>query len=133
MTVKFSQVLSFFALDKPWLYSCLASFLAMWVIVILGNPQLPIPQLAKYGWAWHHVPEFSGFLFLGIWFGDFKIQSGKRIGWADAIYLAILTAMSLIETFSFTLLVVVPVVTVPSLIGYIAKRWFTIKKPNPSQ
>jgi len=53
------------ALNKPWLYLCICSYVAMWLLVWMGNPLLPISSLANYGWAWHHIPEFWLFFFWG--------------------------------------------------------------------
>jgi len=122
-----SAILDVFALNKPWFYLVIFCLAIMWMFVLLGNPLLPISPLAQYGWAWHHIPEFFTFLFLGMWFGDFKVLSSKRINLTDIPFLILLTIMSLIETVSFTPIVVIPIVTIPSFMGYFIKRLHTIK------
>jgi len=120
------KFLAFLAFNKPWPYLSVFCYVAMKIIVLAGNPLLPIPSLAQYGWAWHHIPEIFMFLFFGMWFGDFKILSRKKISWIDSIFLTLLMLMTFAETVSFHLIVVIPIVTLPSFIGYFIKRWHTL-------
>lgn len=110
-------------------------FIIMIIIVfVFGNPLLPIPSLAQHGWAWHHIPEILGFLFSGIWFGNFKIL-GQKFGLRDLLLLLfLLTVSTLIPVIAYSLMldVVIKVATLPSIIGYLIKRWYTIKKANSS-
>lgn len=128
--MKISSVLNYFALNKPWLYLSMFFFALMWIIVLLGNPLLPISLLAKYGWSWHHIPEFFGFFFFGMWFGDirvFQLISSRKFNWIDIVYLLLLVAMSFMTE---SLIAVIPIAVIPSFLGYLTKRWYTIKKEN---
>ena len=119
------------ALNKPWLYLFIFCYVTMMIFVQLGNPLLPIPSLAQYGWAFHHIPEILGFFFIGMWFGDFKIEplfSSRRFNWFDTVPLLLLTTMSLTKIVSFPFTsVVIMIVTIPSFTGYLIKRLYTIK------
>jgi hypothetical protein len=109
-------------------------FLAMYVLVWLGNPLLPIEQLAMYGFAWHHIPEFFCFFFFGWFLGEIvqalhKLQPGKKIGIVDIVYLLLLALLSFLELISgFSPLVVIPIVAIPSFLGYLIKRLHSSKK-----
>jgi len=118
------------ALNKPSPYLCLVCFAIMWIFVRLGNPLLPIPSLARYWWAWHHIPEFFGFFFFGMWFGDLALRQSKKGGWIDIPYVMLIAIMSLVEAVYFTLLVVIPIVTIPSFTGYFLRRQRTSETRN---
>ncbi len=118
----FHNMIELLALNKPSPYLCLVCFALMWIFVGLGNPLLPIASLERYGWAWHHIPESLGFFFFGMWFADLALRQSKQTGWIDIPYVMTLVIMSLIEAVYFTLLVVIPIVTLPSFTGYFLKR-----------
>lgn len=116
------------ALNKPWLYLSLLCGTAMFIFVFqLGNPLLPIPSLSEDGWAWHHIPEILAIFFFGMWIGDFKLLSIKKIDWKDDIFLLIVTVIFALTNMSSPLMVVL-VLYPPFYIGYLIKRWHSITK-----
>jgi len=118
------------ALNKPWLYLWLCSYVAMVLLVWMGNPLLPIASLANYGWAWHHIPEVLTFLFLGIWFGSWGFLSSSSFNYLDSIPLILLIITSVTHPFLYSSLfwLVLTIVSIPSFLGYFGMRWNRIHK-----
>ena len=98
------------------------------IIVLLGNPLLPIPSLAQQGWAWHHIPELLCFFFGGMLLGVVKNSISVKINWRESVYLVILALFSLVAFVVRSPYTVIPIVTVPSFTGYLVKRWHALRK-----
>lgn len=54
--------------------------------------------------------------------GAVKGSVSEVINWLDMFYLALLVVASLATLVSFTPLVVIPIATIPSVVGYIVER-----------
>jgi hypothetical protein len=132
VTRKIDFFVDFLALKSPWLYLCVSLYIGMWALVRIGNPLLPIQVLAKYGLAWHHIPELLAFLFLGMWFGSFGYLSSGKFNYFDFIPLMLLIIVSIVElvTYSIIFWLVLIVVTIPSFVGYFIIRWNKIQKTH---
>jgi len=113
---------------NKWLYLSAFCGAVTGIIVLLGNPLLPIYSLAQHGWAWHHIPEVLSFLFFGMGLGAVKGAILKEINWKETIYLIILTTISLALLVVYALNIVIPIVTIPSFMGYLTERWLTLRK-----
>lgn len=103
------------------------SFLVMFILVILGNPLLPIPFLAQIGFAYHHIPELIGFFFVGWCLGEVtialhKLNTNQESRYVDLVFLILLLSMSLGSLLDHYAEVVIPIVAIPSFLGYIVKR-----------
>lgn len=123
----------FLALKEPWLYlSLICYFIANIIVIWLGNPLLPLAILAKYGWAWHHIPEILGLLFLGMYLGSFGWLSPKKLNYFDLIPLSLLTVVtigySIIISYISIFEIVAVIVLIPSFGGYFGIRWVNIQK-----
>lgn len=92
--------LEYFALDKPWMYLSIISLAVMMIIVAMGNPLLPVPELSKIGWSWHHIPEIMTFLFLGMWWSELRIHN--KIHYALTIIISTVFALSYIFSMNIT-------------------------------
>ncbi len=131
MTKPHTDMVNSLALNKPWFYLCICSYVAMWVLVWMGNPLLPISSLANYGWAWHHIPEILSFLFLGMWLGSLRFLSSSSFNRFDLIPLIILIITSVAHPSYLTLSLfwlILIIVTIPSFFGYFGMRWNRIQK-----
>jgi len=118
------------ALNKPWLYLCICSYVAMWLLVWMGNPLLPISSLANYGWAWHHIPEILAFLFLGMWLASWGFLSSSSFNYFDLIPLMLLIITSVAQPPLYLSLfwLILIIVSIPSFFGYFGMRWNRIRK-----
>ena len=132
-------MINFMALNKPWLYLMgLSYFLAM-IFVWIGNPVLPIQALARYGWAWHHIPEILAFVFLGMYLGSLGHLSLEKISYLDSIAFILIIVTSIVYALSNTVYitafwVVALIVLLPSFFGYLVIRMHNIRKSkaNPN-
>ncbi len=95
---------------------------------LFGNPLLPVPSLAQGGWAWHHIPEILGFFLSGVFLGVAKNSGSVEVNRREIVYFVILTGISLGALGWWAPYVVVPIVTVPSLAGYLVERWYAWRK-----
>lgn len=103
----------------------------MWVLVWSGNPLLPIQFLARYGLAWHHVPEILSSVFLGMWVGSFGFLSFDGFSIRDVLPLLILIALSAVAPslyFGIFWLILIILVSIPSFFAYLAIRIYGIRK-----
>jgi hypothetical protein len=125
-------VISFLALNKPWLYVvALCSFFTM-IFVYVGNPVLPIQALARYGWAWHHIPEIISFLFFGMWLGSLGYLSLESLTYLDSftLFLLAIVGIAYAEIISYIEMfpIVLTIVFIPSFLGYFAMRLHNIQE-----
>lgn len=123
------------ALNKPWLYLSICSYVVMWLSVLIGNPKLPIQFLANYGWAWHHIPEILSFLFFGTWLASMKFLSSNKLNYFDTIPFAVLTLISIYELASSHIVfwAILIIVSIPSFCGYLVIRWVNIHRSKTNR
>lgn len=76
------------------MYLSVISLAVMMILVMLGNPLLPLPELSKSGWSWHHIPEITTFVFLGMWWSELRIHN--KIHYALTIIIGTVFALSYI-------------------------------------
>ena len=86
--------LEYFALNKPWMYLSVISLAVMMILVQLGNPLLPLPELSNSGWSWHNIPEIMPFVFLGMWWSELRIHD--KIHYALTIIVGTVFALAYI-------------------------------------
>ena len=84
--------LEYFALNKPWMYLSVISLVVMMILVMVGNPLLPLPELSRSGWSWHHIPEIMTFIFLGMWWSELRIHN--KIHYALTIIIGTVFALA---------------------------------------
>jgi hypothetical protein len=129
-------MINFLALNKPWLYLVALCYFFTLIFVWIGNPVLPIQALARYGWAWHHIPEISSFLFLGMYLGSLGYLSLESLTYLDsfALFLIAIVGIAYAEIISYITIfpIVLTIVFIPSFLGYFAIRLHNIhKSKNP--
>ena len=125
-------IIDFLALNKPWLYlvayCCFFSLLFVWV----GNPVLPIQAFARYGWAWHHIPEILAFFFLGVYLGSLGYLSSETLTYHDSLTLFLIAVVGIVyaEIVSYITMfpIVLTIVFIPSFLGYFTLRLHNTKK-----
>lgn len=77
--------------DK-FLYPVIPYLSIMFILVIAGNPLIPVQSLADMGIGWHHIPEVLGFFFLGMWLGILPTlysekPTSEALSWRDPVSL----------------------------------------------
>jgi hypothetical protein len=125
-------IIAFLVLNKPWLYlialCCFFSFLFVWV----GNPILPIQAFARYGWAWHHIPEILAFFFLGMYLGSLGYLSSEALTYHDSLALFLIAVVGIVyaEIVSYITMfpIVLTIVFIPSFLGYFTLRLYKTKR-----
>jgi hypothetical protein len=130
LSFEFNFIANNLALKKPWLYLSLTCYGVMWLLVWLGNPLLPIPILANYGWCWHHIPEITSSVFFGIWVGTFGFLSDEAFSIRDGIPLLIIIALTTLAPSRYYEIfwLILIVVSTPSFMSYVFKRIYRIHK-----
>ena len=125
-------MINFLALDKPWLYLVIYCYFFTFLFVLIGNPVLPIESFARYGWAWHHIPEILSFFFLGLYLGSLGYLSVESLTYLDSFTLFLIAAVGIVyaEIISYITMfpIVLIIVFIPSFIGYFAIRLHKTKK-----
>jgi hypothetical protein len=125
-------MINFLALDKPWLHLVTSCYFLTMIFVWIGNPMLPIQDLATYGWAWHHLSEISSFLFLGMYLGSLGYLSSESLTYHDsfALFLVTVVGIGYAESISYIKLfpIVLIIVFIPSFLGYFIIRLRNIQK-----
>lgn len=120
------------AFKKPWLYLVVLCYIFAMILVLAGNPTLPIGLLATYGWAWHHLPEVLSFLFLGMYLGSLGYLSLESFTYHDsyALFLLAVVGLGYAQIISYILMfpVVLTIVFIPSFFGYFVIRFHSIRK-----
>jgi hypothetical protein len=129
---KKKRVIRFFALDKPWPYLVILSYLVTMALVWVGNPVLPLEPLASVGWAWHHIPEIFGFLFFGIYLANLGYLSTENLNYLDSTTLILVAVVCLsyaaVISYNEMFRVVLVIVFIPSFSGYFAARFRSIRR-----
>jgi len=125
------------ALKKPWLYLVILCYFFATILVLAGNPILPIQALAAYGWAWHHLPEILSFLFLGMYLGSLGYLSLESYTYHDSFALFLLGVVGLgyaqIISYIRIFPIVLTIVFIPSFLGYFVIRFHGIQKCKKSE
>jgi hypothetical protein len=130
-------MINFLALNQPWLYLVALCYFFTLIFVWIGNPVLPIQALARYGWAWHHIPEILSFLFLGMYLGSLGYLSLESLTYLDsfALFLIAIVGIAYAEIISYITMfpIVLTIVFIPSFLGYFAIRLHNIQKSKKSR
>ncbi len=131
------SIINQLAFRKPWLYLVVSCYFLSMILVFAGNPTLPIDALATHGWSWHHLPEVSSFLFLGMYLGSLGYLSSESFTYHDsfALFLLAVVGLGYAQIISYIRMfpVVLTIVFIPSFLGYFVIRFHNIqkfKKPN---
>lgn len=133
MSRNYARLLNnFLALNKPWLYLVICFYFLALLLVFVGNPLLPIQDLAKLGWAWHHIPEILSFFFLGMYLGSLGYLSLETLTYLDSFTLLLIAIVGIIYAAIISYIIMFPIVLtivfVPSFLGYFAIRLYNINK-----
>jgi hypothetical protein len=112
------------ALKSKWLFLMVLSFVIMMIIVyFFNNPLLPFPSLARFGYSWHHIPEFFMFLFFGAWLGEWSLMDGVGKFRNYGFYLIILIIAYFLGYLLFpSIFVVIPFMIIPSIAGFFINK-----------
>jgi hypothetical protein len=125
-------MINFLALNKPWLYLIAYCYFFTLLFVWVGNPVLPIQDFARYGWAWHHIPEMLAFFFLGMYLGSLGYLSSESFTYHDSFALFLITVVGVVysEIISYITMfpIVLTIVFIPSFLGYFVIRMYRTKK-----
>jgi hypothetical protein len=125
-------MINFLALNKPWLYLVAYCYFFTLLFVWIGNPVLPIQAFARYGWAWHHIPEILAFFFLGIYLGSLGYLSSESLTYHDSLALFLIAVVGIVyaEIISYITMfpIVLTIVFIPSFLGYFVIRMHETKK-----
>ena len=125
-------LINLLALNKPWLYLVSLCYFFTMIFVWIGNPLLPIQALARYGWAWHHIPEILAFFLFGMWLGSLEYLSSESLTYLDSFTLFLIAIVGItyaeINSYNKMLPIVLTIVFIPSFLGYFAIRLHYIKK-----
>ncbi len=120
------------AFRKPWLYLVASCYILSMILVLAGNPTLPIDALGTHGWSWHHLPEVSSFLFLGMYLGSLGYLSSESFTYHDsfALFLLAVVGLGYAQIISYIRMfpVVLTIVFIPSFFGYFIIRFHSIRK-----
>jgi hypothetical protein len=100
----------------------------------MGNPVLPIEYFARYGWAWHHIPEILSFFFIGLYLGSLGYLSSESLTYLDSLTLLLIVVVGVIYADIISYIAMFPIVLVivfiPSFIGYFFIRLYKTGRIN---
>jgi len=116
------EVFGWLGFKKPWFYLFICCYFIMMLIVLFGNPLLPIPALAYYGWSWHHIPEILASVFSGMWVGSWRFPF-RKLNIIPLMLIVVISIEEFIRKFSMISWAVFIIGIIPLFAGYLIVRF----------